>query len=99
MEALFLKLFNMSITASWLVLAVVILRLLLKKAPKAITVFLWALVGIRLVCPFSFESVLSLIPSAETVPEAVLTGSDFNIDTGLSAVDSRINDYLDDRYF
>ena len=98
MEALFLKLFNMSVTASWLVLAVVILRTLLKKAPKAITVFLWALVGIRLVCPFSFESVLSLIPSAETVPEAVLTGSDFNIDTGLSAVDSRVNGYLDDRY-
>lgn len=99
MEALFLKLFNMSITASWLVLAVVILRLLLKKAPKAITVFLWALVGIRLVCPFSFESVLSLIPSAETVPQAVLTGPDFNIDTGISAVDSRVNSYLDDRYF
>lgn len=98
MEALFLKLFNMSITASWLVLAVVILRLLLKKAPKAITVFLWALVGIRLVCPFSFESVLSLIPSAETVPQAVLTGPDFNIDTGISPVDSRINGYLDDRY-
>lgn len=98
MEALFLKLFNMSVTASWLVLAVVILRTLLKKAPKAITVFLWALVGIRLVCPFSFESVLSLIPSAETVPEAVLTGSDFNIDTGLSAIDSRVNGYLDDRY-
>lgn len=98
MEALFLKLFNMSITASWLVLAVVILRLLLKKAPKAVTVFLWALVGIRLICPFSFESVLSLIPSAETVPEAMLAGSDFNIDTGLSAVDSRINGYLDDRY-
>ncbi len=98
MEALFLELFNMSVTASWLVLAVVILRTLLKKAPKAITVFLWALVGIRLVCPFSFESVLSLIPSAETVPEAVLTGSDFNIDTGLSAIDSRVNGYLDDRY-
>lgn len=99
MEALFLKLFNMSITASWLVLAVVILRLLLKKAPKAVTVFLWALVGIRLVCPFSFESVLSVIPSAEPIPQAVLTGPDFNIDTGLSPVDSRVNDYLNDRYF
>lgn len=98
MEALFLKLFNMSITASWLVLAVVILRLLLKKAPKAVTVFLWALVGIRLVCPFSFESVLSVIPSAEPIPQAVLTGPDFNIDTGFSPVDSHINGYLDDRY-
>lgn len=99
MEALFLKLINMSVTASWLVLAVVILRALLKKAPKAITVFLWALVGIRLVCPFSFESVLSLIPSAKTVPEAVLTGPSFEVDTGISAVDSRVNGYLGDRYY
>ncbi len=99
METLFLKLFNMSVTASWIVLAVVILRLLLKKAPKVVTVFLWGLVGIRLVCPFSFESVLSVIPSAEPIPQAVLTGPDFNIDTGLSAVDSRVNGYLDDRYF
>lgn len=68
MDAIFLKLFNMSVTASWLVLAVVLLRLLLKKAPKAITVFLWALVGIRLICPFSLESVLSLLPSAELLP-------------------------------
>ena len=99
METLFLKLFNMSTTASWLVLAVVILRLLLKKAPKAVAVFLWALVGIRLICPFSFESVLSVIPSTEPIPQAVLTGPDFNIDTGLSPVDSRVNDYLNDRYF
>lgn len=60
MEAIFLKILNMSITASWLVLAIVILRLLLKKAPKAISVFMWALVGVRLICPFSFESILSL---------------------------------------
>lgn len=99
MEALFLKLFNMSITAGWIVLAVAILRLLLKKAPKAVTVFLWALVGVRLICPFSFESVLSLIPSGEPIPEAVLTGPSFKVDTGISAVDSRVNEYLGDRYF
>lgn len=58
MEAIFLKILNMSITASWLVLAIVILRLILKKAPKAISVFMWALVGVRLICPFSFESIL-----------------------------------------
>ena len=72
MENAFLKLLNMSITASWLVLAVILLRLLLKKAPKAIMVVMWALVGIRLICPFSFESVLSLIPSSETVPSDIL---------------------------
>ena len=74
MTAIFLKLLNMSITASWLVLAVIVLRLLLKKAPKAITCALWGLVAIRLLCPFSIESVFSLIPSAEPVsPEIVHT--------------------------
>ena len=67
MDALFLKILNMSINASWLVLAVVVLRLLLQKAPKAINVVMWALVGIRLICPFSVESIFSLIPSAEPI--------------------------------
>ncbi|MBQ9079549.1 MAG: hypothetical protein IJY27_00580 [Clostridia bacterium] len=67
MGDVFLKLLDMSIAASWLVLAVVLLRLMLKKAPRALTCALWALVGIRLVCPFSFESVLSLIPSPRAV--------------------------------
>ena len=71
MEALFIKLLNMSITASYLVLAVVLLRLLLKKAPKAIFVAMWALVGLRLMVPFSLESIFSLIPSAEPVPEDI----------------------------
>ena len=62
MEALFLKLVNMSITASYLVLPVLLFRVLLKKAPKSIRCVLWGLVGLRLVFPFSIESVLSLIP-------------------------------------
>ena len=66
MNELFLKIINMSISASWLVLAVLILRFVLKKAPKWINVLLWGIVAIRLICPFSFESALSLIPSAET---------------------------------
>ena len=68
MNELFLKIINMSISASWLVLAVLILRFVLKKAPKWINVLLWGIVAIRLICPFSFESTLSLIPSAETIP-------------------------------
>lgn len=99
METVFLKLFNMSITASWLVLAVLILRVLLKKAPKSLRCVLWALVGIRLVCPFSFESALSLIPSAQTVPESVISGPSFDIQTGVEGVDMRVNNYLGDRYF
>ena len=67
MDALFLKLLNMGIAAGWVILAVLLLRILLKRAPKALGCALWILVGVRLVCPFSIESVLSLIPSAETV--------------------------------
>ena len=61
------ELFDMSVAAGWLVLAVLIVRTLLKKAPRALVCALWALVGIRLVCPFSFESALSLIPRTEPV--------------------------------
>ena len=72
-EALFLKLVNMSISASWLVLAVVALRFAMKKAPKWMTCALWALVALRLVLPFSIESPASLIPDREPIPQSVLT--------------------------
>ena len=62
MEALFIKLVEMSISASWLVLAVLLLRILLKKSPRWIHVALWAMVALRLVCPMSPESAVSLNP-------------------------------------
>ena len=67
MTDLFLKLVNMSITASYLVGAVILLRLLLRKAPKALHCALWALVAFRLVCPFSLESAFSLVPEREEI--------------------------------
>ena len=99
MNELFLKIINMSISASWLVLAVLILRFVLKKAPKWINVLLWGIVAIRLICPFSFESALSLIPSAETFPKKIISGPSFDVQSGITPVDNRINDYLGDRYF
>ncbi len=72
MSALFLKIVNMSISASWIVLAMLLLRFLLKKAPKWIIVMLWGIVAIRLICPISIESVMSLIPSAETISPQLL---------------------------
>ncbi len=90
-EALFISLFNMSIAASWLILAVVLLRVILKKAPKAIRRILWALVGIRLVLPFSFESFLSLIPSAETVSPDILYAEAPKIHSGISAFNTYVN--------
>ena len=99
MNELFLKIINMSISASWLVLAVLILRFVLKKAPKWVNVLLWGIVAVRLICPFSFESALSLIPSADTFPEKAISGPSFDVQTGITPVDNRINDYLGDRYF
>ena len=63
MGEIFLKIVNMSIAASWLIVAVVLLRILLKKAPKWINCVLWSLVAVRLVCPFFPESNLSLVPN------------------------------------
>lgn len=72
MTALFLKLADMSLSASWLILAVIAARLVLKKAPKSIRCVLWALVAVRLICPFSFESEWSLIPKSNpTLPAEV----------------------------
>ncbi len=90
MTEVFLKIVNMSISAGWIVLAVLLLRILLKKAPKWITVLLWGIVAIRLICPFSIESVMSLIPSAQTVNPDVLI-SEAEINTGFEAVDNIVN--------
>ena len=91
MEAVFLKLFNMSIAAGWMVLAVVLLRLVLKKAPRALFCLLWGLVAVRLVCPFSLESVLSLVPSAETLPKSILSSDAPRVNTGIAAINSAVN--------
>ncbi len=91
MEAVFLKIFNMSITAGWIALAVIITRLFLKKAPKWVNVLLWSLVGIRLICPISFESVFSLIPSAETVPLDIMYTDTPTVHTGIGQFNSVIN--------
>lgn len=73
MNDVFLKLVNLSISASWLILAVLVLRFVLKKAPKWVMPLLWGVVALRLVCLFSIESALSLIPSAETIPSEIVT--------------------------
>ncbi len=67
---------NAGISASFLVLAIILLRLIFKKAPKALFAALWGLVAIRLICPFSIESALSLIPSAETIPNEAIFSDD-----------------------
>ena len=96
MDAVFLKLLNLSLTASWLCLAVLLVRLLLKKAPKAISCALWALVGLRLLFPFSIESMLSLIPSAEPLPEDILLSPTPTINSGIPIINEVVNPVISD---
>ena len=94
MEAVFLKLVNLSISAGWLVLAVLVLRLVFRKAPRWTFCLLWALVALRLVCPFSLESALSLIPSAQTLPPEILYTATPQINSGIPAINSAVNPVL-----
>lgn len=91
MTKIFLSLFNIGITAGWLILAVLILRVLLRKAPKWTICLLWAVVALRLVFPFSIESVFSLIPSAQTIPVEIERMEEPVIHTGINYVDERVN--------
>lgn len=91
MSELFLRLLNMSINAGWLVHVILLARQLLKRAPKAIYVGLWALVGIRLLLPVSFESVLSLLPSAQTVPTDILYTEVPKIESGIPVINEVVN--------
>ena len=99
MAAVLLKLLNLSISASWLVLAVLVLRLVLKRSPKWMNVLLWGIVALRLVFPFSIESALSLIPSAETVSPAVVQFSPApTITSGVSVIDNAVNPSLSEHF-
>ena len=97
MTDIFIKLLNISITAGYLVLAVVLARAVLKKAPKWVSCVLWAMVGIRLVLPFSLKSVLSLIPSAQTIPEDIAVTAVPSINSGLSYLNDAINPVISEK--
>ena len=91
MSELFLKIVNMSISASWVVVAVLALRFCLKKAPKWVNVLLWGIVAARMVFPFSIESVLSLIPSAETISPTIMMEQTPSVQTGVPVLNHVIN--------
>lgn len=99
MAAVFLKLLNLSISASWLVLAVLVLRLVSKRSPKWMNVLLWGIVALRLMLPFSVESALSLIPSAETVSPAVVQFDPApTITSGVNIIDNAVNPSLSEHF-
>ncbi len=91
MNEFFLQVINRSISAGWLILAVVILRLLLKRAPKWVNMLLWGIVAVRLISPFSIESVFSLIPSSETIPAGIERYAAPEIDSGIPVIDNLVN--------
>ncbi|MCR5330938.1 MAG: M56 family metallopeptidase [Lachnospiraceae bacterium] len=94
MEALFVKLVNLSVAAGWLVLAVIILRLIFRKAPKWLFCALWGLVAVRLMLPVSFESRFSLIPSAALLPPDIVSTAHPQIHSGITPLDNLINRLL-----
>lgn len=103
MGDIFLEILNRSIAAGWLILVVILLRILFRKAPKWIHCLLWGIVAVRLVCPFSIESVYSLIPSAETVRQGGMEEGQIHshipqIDSSFPAIDRTVNPILRDAF-
>ncbi len=94
MTELFLKLVNRSIDASWLILAVIILRLVLRKAPKVMRCVMWCMVGLKLIVPFSIESAFSLIPGTEMITKETLYATKPMVDSGIDSVNQTINPIL-----
>ncbi len=95
MNDLFIKILNMSITASWLIIAVMVTRLLIRRAPKWISCLLWGFVMIRLIFPFSLESSLSVIPSREVIPQDIAVSESPAISTGVPAINSTLNPIME----
>ena len=94
MTELFLNILNRGIAVSWLIGLVTALRFIFRKLPKRSHMIFWGIVGLRLVLPFSPESIFSLIPSAQTfAPEEFRSGT-FHVHTGVSLLDTGINGYL-----
>ncbi len=98
MSELFLEIVNRSISAGWLILAVLLLRLLLKNAPKWVNVALWGMVGFRLVCPVSIQSVLSLIPSAQTISPTIMMDRTPTVSTGIPALNAVVNPIITESF-
>ncbi len=97
--SVFLWFFNRAIAAGWLIIAIIFLRLILKRAPKWICCALWGICALRLVLPFSLKSVLSLIPSSEILPPEVIYHSRPHIESGIPLVDNTVNGQIAEYYF
>ena len=94
MSSMFIKVLNLSINASWLILAILLLRPLLRKAPKWIYCAMWAIVALRLLLPFSIESALSVLPGSEVIPQDIVTTKTPAIHSQIMAVDNAVNPFM-----
>ncbi len=97
MSKVFLTVLNMSLMASYVILFVILIRLLLKKAPKIISYVLWSVVAFRLLIPFSFESVFSLMPrniNPVPIPHDIIYQQNPQINSGIGVIDSFIGGSL-----
>lgn len=94
LNAIFLKVLNLSITATWVILAVILIHVFLRKTPKWIQCALWGLVGLRFILPFSLRSSFSLLHSTQPIPENITSVTEPTVNTGLSGVDHLVNPIL-----
>ena len=94
MDKLFLRIINMSITSSYVILFVMVFRLILKRFPKIFSYVLWSVVLFRLVLPFSVEGIFSLVPSGTVVPQNIAYVAEPEVNSGISAVDNAVNNIL-----
>ena len=98
MEELFLKCLNLSIRASFMILAVLLLRMIFAKAGRKYIVWLWIMVGIRLVFPFSFSFIPTLLPPSQVIPENIAISETPQITSGIQAVDQAVNPVLQENF-
>lgn len=99
MVPIFLKLVNMSISASWLIFAIFLFRIFFKKAPKRYRMLLWTLAAVRLGCPFAIESPISAVPSAETISYDSVAYADYpEIRSGVISIDHMINPVMGEHF-
>lgn len=95
LDKIFLQVLNMSFTAGIVILFVFVVRLLLKNAPKIFSYVLWSVVLFRLICPYSFESIFSLLPTKVTpISQDIIYMTVPKIDTGISAINNAVNTSL-----
>lgn len=98
MEALFLKAINLNFRASWIIIAIILVRLFLKDAPKKYRIWLWMIVAIRLVVPFSLQSVFSLLPKGDVIPNNIMYLETPTIDSGIPVINQVVNPVLVDHF-